>query len=65
VLGVSLTGSPGRRGRQAIAQSAAVGRNQKGTTDSAAIDLPPTQAAEPMDLSTFRQGVGAKEARNI
>jgi hypothetical protein len=36
-----------------------------GTTYSVAIDLPPIQVAEPMNPSPFRQGAGAKEARNI
>jgi len=36
-----------------------------GTTDSAAVDLPPIEVAEPMNLSRFRPGVGAKEARDF
>jgi hypothetical protein len=36
-----------------------------GPTYSAAIDLSPIQVAEPMNLSRFRQGVGAKQARNF
>jgi hypothetical protein len=36
-----------------------------GSTYGAAIDLPPIQVVEPMNLSRFRPCVGAKEARII
>ncbi|HET6235994.1 MAG TPA: hypothetical protein VFE41_13705 [Acetobacteraceae bacterium] len=38
---------------------------ETGTTNSATIDLPPIEVVEPMNLSSFRQGVGAKEARDF
>jgi len=52
-------------GAHSITQRGPLAATKTGTTHSAAIDLPPIQVVEPMNLSRFRQGVGAKEARDV
>jgi hypothetical protein len=50
---------------QRFTQRGPLAATKTGTTYGAGIDLPPIQVVEPMNLSRFRQGVGAKEARII